>query len=166
MFSLFGNKPDVTAKEVGDALFKLFLKSAGESQERTLQLIPKENWERADSELMYLRIIAMDFGVKSALGKSLKTNQILKVFYEHLESVTTLEDMPNKFFMQDLDSRFSAYGHAPDYDNDLPLIAKIGSKFCELCGIQDDPQVADHAGVIFGTTSKVVRDLVGGFKIN
>jgi hypothetical protein len=167
MFS-FLKKSNVTPKEIGDGLFfKFFLKSMRESDDQTLKLIPREKWERADSELIYLRVVAIDYGVKWALGKSSRTEEILRVFYEHLESMITAETFPNKYFEKDLNNRFLAYGHAAEVysakdSTNLPFISEIGSKFCELCGIQDDPEVSYHAAVIFGLNANIIRDLVKG----
>jgi hypothetical protein len=163
-------KPKATLKEIGDGLFGLFLDFAKDKtlDISILEIVPRENKERASWEIVYLTIVAIDFGVLLALKYSPDAFEILDIFHGRLELMAS--EKPNMTFMQDFKNRQLVYSDvikedsSEKYNNMNPMYA-IGKKFTEVTGISPDDRIIMLVISRFGATEKMVRDFVKAFDI-
>lgn len=162
LFPFFKNR--LSADEAGAGLLQLAIGSE-EAESHTLERLPADlDRQRIRSELLYLRLCAVDFGIYNTYGDRPAREALLDGYHTHLREMAGQgPSFPVSYdeFMR----RLLVYGQAVSTPHQSGPGWTVGVAFAKLCGTEMDIDLISQAAIHFGVVASGVSDCLKGFRI-
>jgi hypothetical protein len=159
-----GSKKEVTAIEMGSALFRLITDSENRDQD-TIKLLQDADdtiKQKVLKEMLYLRVFAIDTAVTNTLGETPERDGVLSTFHDH---VKRLAGLTGETLWKDLEMRLSNYEEAFNTPHHRGPAFQVGKAFASFCGYEMDAVVMLTGGAEFTSIATTASDLLKSFQI-